>query len=284
MDSLSKTRITPRFQTIYELGSGAFGRVEKVYDRQSSDVRAVKIIKPENDAPDYTCEVNLLQSLSHPNIVTFYESFKVESELYIVMEFCGNGNLSNHKQRMTETFLMAIIRDIAAALAEIHSKNFIHFDVKPQNILLSSIGEAKLSDFGVSSRSDSTIAGTGCAKPGTMMYMAPELLAGKRATQASDIWAFGITVFEMAVGVPISLTGAQTFDEWFSNHDAVFAADGEPWPHSFTRLLRRMLTEDPENRITAQEILEIQEVANIQPTWLIAGDILEPESNIFWDE
>jgi serine/threonine protein kinase len=170
IDSLSKTRTIPRFQTIYELGSGAFGRVEKVYDQQSSDVRAVRIMKTKGDAPDYTREVNLLQSLFNPNIVTFSESFKVESELYILMELCGKGNLSYHKQRMTEMFPIAIIRDVAAALAEIHGKNLVHFDVKPQNILLSSINETKLSDFGVSRRADSTIARTGCAKPGTRMY------------------------------------------------------------------------------------------------------------------
>jgi serine/threonine protein kinase len=284
MDSLSKTKVTSRFQTIYELGSGAFGRVEKVYDRQNNDVRAIKIIKPDGDSSDYTREVNLLQRLSHPNIVAFHESFRVDSELYIVMEFCGNSNLSTHKPRMTEAFLMAIVRDMASALAEIHSKNLIHFDVKPQNVLLSSIGEAKLSDFGVTSRADSTVARDQCAKPGTMMYMAPELLAGKQATSAADIWALGITAFEMAVGVPIALTGAETIDEWFANHDAVFVADGQPWSHHFTRLLRRMLTEDPNKRITAQEILAIPQLANIQPTWLIAGDIIEPDSQIFWDE
>jgi serine/threonine protein kinase len=182
------------------------------------------------------------------------------------MEFCGNSNLSTHKLRMTEAFLMAIVRDLASALAEIHSKNLIHFDVKPQNVLLSLIGKAKLSDFGITSRANSTVARDQCAKPGTMMYMAPELLAGKQATSAADIWALGITAFEMAVGVPIALTDAETIDEWLANHDAVFVADGQPWSRHFTRLLRRMFIEDPNKRITAQEILAIPQLTNIPPT------------------
>jgi len=284
MEVLTRAQVSSRFKTIYELGSGAFGRVEKVYDRVSNEVRAVKIIRKDDSAVDRNREVQLLRSLSHPNIVEFHESFEVDDDVGVVMEYCGNGNLASQKSRMTEAVLLAIVRDVASALCYVHRKNVIHFDVKPQNVLLSSIGEAKLADFGVSRRADSTAAGAGCAKPGTVMYMAPELLSGGRATSASDVWALGVTAFEMAVGVPIALTGAETFDEWFATHEAAFQGDGRRWSPHFTRLVRRMLAADPAKRISAEDILAVPQIADAPPTWLVFGDAAEPRSEIFWDD
>jgi serine/threonine protein kinase len=284
MKSLTRSEAQARFQSIYEIGSGAFARVEKVYDRHANTVIAVKILNDQQDETEEQREAVLLQSLSHPNIVRCFEFIRVDNHLHILTEFCGNGNLAIHKTKITESLLLAIIRDIALALQYIHSMNLIHFDVKPQNILISSVGEAKLADFGVTRHAESTIARSQGAKPGTVLYMAPELIRGETATCAVDIWALGITAFEMAVGVPLGLTDSSTFDEWLVNHDPIFNATQQAWSQFFTRLVRRMLSENAKNRLSAREILVLPAIAELPPTWLLCGNMIEPNSDIFWED
>jgi serine/threonine protein kinase len=284
MKSLTRAEAQARFQPIYEIGSGAFARVEKVYDRQTSTVIAIKILNDGQDEMEQQREAVLLQSLSHPNIVRCFEFLCIDNQFHILTEFCGNDNLANHKTKITECLLLAIIRDIALALQYIHGLSLIHFDVKPQNILLSSVGEAKLADFGVTRHAESTIARSQCAKPGTVLYMAPELLAGETATSAVDIWALGITAFEMAVGVPLGLTDSATFDQWLASHDPIFGATQQRWSPFFTRMVRRMLSERPESRLSAGQILALPAIAELPPTWLLCGNMIEPNSEIFWED
>jgi hypothetical protein len=88
----------------------------------------------------------------------------------------------------------------------------------------------------------------------------------------------------MAVGVPIGLTDSKTFDEWIANHDPVFSSNQESWSLSFTCLLRRMLTETVKNRITAAQILALPQIAYMLPTWILWGPMLEPNSEIVWED
>jgi serine/threonine protein kinase len=284
MKSLTRSEAQTRFQVIYEIGSGAFARVEKVYDRTMKQVTAMKILNEGEDEASEQREALLLQSLTHPNIVQCLDFFRIEGQLHIAMEFCSNGCLASHKATMDEKLLLAVIRDIASALDYIHKRNLIHFDVKPQNILISSIGEAKLADFGVSRHADSGTARAEGGKPGTVLYMAPELLKGEEATGAADIWALGITAFEMAVGVPIGLTRWKSIDEWIANNDPVFSSNEKPWSSEFTRIMKQMLIVDAKERITAREILDLPEIGGLPPTWLLAGCLIARASEIFWED
>jgi protein-serine/threonine kinase len=283
MEQMDKATYAARFQVIHEVGAGAFGRVEKVYDRKTRQVRAIKIIL-FGDAPEELEEVKLLQQLKHQNIVQFHESFAVDREFMILMEFCSNGNIAQLKPLINELLLLAIIRDLASALAHIHERSLIHFDVKPQNVLLSSIGEIRLSDFGISRRADSATVQKQCGKPGTVLYMSPEMLQGKPATSAVDIWSLGITAFEMAVGVPIGLTDCKNFDEWLSKNEHVFAADGQIWSSGLKKLIAGMLERNASKRTTAKEILELPIIKDCPPTWLLTGNIIEPSSEVFWED
>jgi serine/threonine protein kinase len=282
MRAVDHEAYSARFQLIHEVGCGASGRVEKVYDREAKQVKAVKII-PFADSPEELEEVQLLQSLKHTNIVKFFESFALGQELMIVMEYCGNGNLSKLKSSMTELLLLAIIADVASALAYIHERNMIHFDVKPQNILLSSIGEIRLSDFGISRHADSRTVQAECRKPGTVLYMSPEMLQGKPATSAVDVWALGITAFEMVVGIPIGLTDCANFAEWIAKNQHRFA-DGKPWSQAGVALMRRMLDPNARTRITCAEILKLPIIQDCPPTWFLTAGLMDRASEIFWDD
>jgi serine/threonine protein kinase len=284
MKSFGRSEAQARFQMIYEIGSGEFARVQKVYDRTTRQVIVMKTLHHGLDENAEEQEIELLQSLTHPHIVQCLGGFRIGDELQIAMEYCGNGCLGSHKGRITEQVLLAVIRDIATALEYIHSRNLIHFDVKPQNILINTVGEAKLADFGVSRHADSTIARAQCAKAGTDLYVAPELKNGETATSAADIWGLGMTAFEMAVGIPIGLTDCESFDEWIANYDPVFKSTQKPWSPSFTRMVRRMLISNPTNRITSKEILALPHIAKLSPTWFLTSDMMDPKSDIFWDD
>jgi serine/threonine protein kinase len=247
-------------------------------------VIALKILNDGQDWVEEQREAALHQSLTHEHIVQCFDYFFVDNRLHIATEFCGNGQLAKHKPTINETLLLAVIRDIASALEYLHGMNLIHFDVKPQNILISSIGEAKLADFGVSHHMDSTIAQSQCGKPGTLLYMAPEIVRGETATGAADVWALGITAFEMAVGVPIGLTDSATLNEWTTKHNPVFTSDQTPWSSGFTRMLRRMLTENPRKRITPGGILALPQISDLPPTWFLAGRMIDPDSTAFWED
>ena len=262
--------VAKRFKTIYEIGTGTFGRVEKCFDRETGQVVALKSV-PLDNADQFTREVNLMKSLSHPNIVAFYESFEAATELSISMEFCANGNLTNHKSKIDTEMILAIVRDIASALEYLHARDVIHLDVKPQNILVTSIGEVKLGDFGISRHTDTAAAG------GTILYMAPELLTGGTPTPAADIWSLGMTAFELATGVPVSLTGFSSFGAW----KQVNKLD-----ERVVSVLERMLCVCPKERATAAEIVKM--LVDVPATWVIAmrtpNQWITPKAHIFWED
>jgi serine/threonine protein kinase len=103
-----------------------------MYDRDANTVLAKRILNDVQDETEEQREAVLLQSLSHPNIVRCFEFICIGNHLDILTEFCWNGNLAIHKTKITESLLLAIIRDIAMALRCIYRMNLIHFDVKPR--------------------------------------------------------------------------------------------------------------------------------------------------------
>jgi serine/threonine protein kinase len=105
--------------------------------------------------------------------------------------------------------------------------------------------------------------------------LAPELLESETATAAVDIWVLGI---------PIGLTDCMLFDELLVNHDPIFSSNQKPWSPFFTRTVRRMMIENVQNRITAAQILAIQQISDLPPTWLLSDSMVEPNSEIFWED
>lgn len=276
---MSEASFKRRFKVIHELGSGTFGRVEKVYDKQLGRVVALKTV-----SPSLMREVTVMKSVNHNSIISFYEAFLVGEELKISMEFCGNSSMVYHKARMTPLMVQCIVRDVASALAELHSKNIIHFDVKPQNILMTSIGEVKLSDFGISRCEDSIVTSKDLS--GTAFYMAPELLRGEKATIKIDVWALGITAFELITGVPLALTKCESFGSWIEKNQNEVQNNGK-WNQELVDLISEMLNGDKVCRIAADDIAK--RLNHLPATWIVAGttinngDLITPKSHLFWE-
>ena len=148
-------------------------------------------------------EVKIIKKLKHENIVKYYDSFKDNNYLFIIMEYCQNSDLSkfikNYKdnnQSIEESIISSIVLDICAGIKEIHKNNIIHRDLKPENIFITDEHKCKVGDFGISKK----LEGTNHAKTqgiGTIFYMAPELLSGNPYDNKVDIWALGCIIYEL---------------------------------------------------------------------------------------
>jgi aurora kinase len=155
-----------------------------------------------NLLPQVKREVEVQYKLNHPNITKLYDYFSTESDVYLILEYCNNGNLyqkrsGRHKKKFTEKEAAFYVREIAKALEYCHKHNIAHRDVKLENVLLKG-NQVKLADFGwciqYKENEKSNIL---C---GTLDYMSPEMVISKNYRFEVDIWALGILTFELLCG------------------------------------------------------------------------------------
>lgn len=207
--------------SLKKIGNGVFGVVFKaiyIKDQKLYDV-AIKQIKQSNsDLSQLAREINTLNivnQMNHPNIVKYIDKFYDKDYMYIAMEFCNNGTLSDNKNLSMDQKLQ-VISQVISALHCLHDNNIAHKDIKLSNILLntennSSIITAKLSDFGFSIHEFSTKED--CLKiEGTPIYMSPRLLLQMvnqkvepefialnhiDVFKADDVWALGVTIYRL---------------------------------------------------------------------------------------
>ncbi|XP_065910000.1 dual specificity mitogen-activated protein kinase kinase 1-like [Dysidea avara] len=192
------------FERLEELGYGSGGAVLKVKHKPTGVIMARKLItldiKP-SVRTQIMRELIILHKCSSPYIVGFFGSFNHDKEISICMENMDGGSLDLIMKRGGR-IPVNVIRNISVAvltglhyLREHHS--IIHRDVKPSNILVNTLGEIKLCDFGVSGELIDSMANSFV---GTRSYMAPERLSGTKYSVLSDIWSFGVSLVEMALG------------------------------------------------------------------------------------
>ncbi len=196
-----------RYKILDKLGEGGMGVVYKAEDTRLKRTVAIKIPPPQAlatavDKQRFFHEAQVAACLDHPNICTIYEIDEWDGRPYISMAFCEGVDL----KKIVDEGPLSIDRalDIAVQIAEglqaAHEKGVVHRDIKTVNIMVSDRGHAKILDFGLAkllragaSPSDRAISGTAC-------YMSPEQTRGKEVDQRTDIWSFGVVLFEMLAG------------------------------------------------------------------------------------
>ncbi len=207
MTQIGRT-VARRYRLDAVLGSGGMATVFRGWDLALHRPVAVKILAPNLAAdPAYVArfqqEARVMAKVHDPAIVAVYDVGEADDQPYIVMELVEGESLAARLSRdrvIAPELLAPILASVASALGSLHAMGLVHRDVKPHNILLPSVGQAKLADFGLA-RSDATssytIAGTAL---GTLGYLAPEVLQGEPATSASDVYAFGVVAHESLTG------------------------------------------------------------------------------------
>lgn len=254
-----------RYRLGRTLGQGGYARVYEAVDTSLGRTVALKVIDGEgadpSDAERVRSEIRLLASLSHPSLVTLYDARLAGSPAYLSMELIAGPTLSDLIARgpLPGPEVARTGREIAEALAVIHSRGIVHRDVKPSNILVrppAHAGEtprATLADFGIASLVGATRLTRAETVVGTAAYLSPEQARGMPAAPASDVYSLGLVLLE-------ALTAARPFNGR-TPHEALAArlvtAPEIPahLPAGWRAVLARMTAVDPAERPDAAGLL-----------------------------
>lgn len=245
------------FEFVKVLGRGAFAKVYLVRGKGSNRDKwyALKAynkqaIVQKNQAQYIHTEKAALQACSdHPYIVTLYFAFQSQDRLFLVMDYCGGGDLLSaltRKKAFTEPEAAFYIGEIALALSHLHSKNIVFRDLKPENVVMDLEGHCLLTDFGISKEGikDHTSANTFCGSP---MYLAPEMLSRSGHGFALDWYSVGALLFELLTGLPPFYTNdkKQLFHNILRGHLVIPEYLSPP----ARDLIQRLLHRDPKQRL-----------------------------------
>lgn len=284
--------IAQRFELLGELGRGGMGIVYRARDRETSEIVALKILKPEiATRPDlierFKTELRLARKITHKNVCRSYDLHRFGDTVVIAMEYVEGESLRAVLNRPGGVSLRGGLRwasQICAALAEAHTQGIVHRDLKPENIVIDSSGQAKVMDFGIA-RSIDTATVTGVIT-GTAAYMSPEQAEGKPADARSDIYSLGLIFYEMFTGQqglkaesPIALVHKQIHETPTPPREV------EPYlPPFLDRTIRRCLEKNPKQRF--QSVMEldaaITETPETKAPTTGGAEITLPPHLAFW--
>jgi serine/threonine protein kinase/tetratricopeptide (TPR) repeat protein len=245
-----------------QIGVGGMGVVYKAVDTRTGTLVAVKSLKSEilSDDPAalerFLREAEALRQLNHPHIVKVLETIEEDDQHYIVLEYMAAGSLRDLlavESRLPVERVLEIALDLSDALIRAHRLQIIHRDIKPANILLSEDGAPYLTDFGVARmNAKERVTQSGMAV-GTLDYLAPEVLRGGAIDARTDIWAFGVLLFEMLAGERpfVGDSTGQLLTAILEQPPRNLNDIRSDVPPALIDLIHRMLSKNPDARISS---------------------------------
>eukprot|EP00762_Andalucia_godoyi_P005004 ANDGO_01424.mRNA.1 Serine/threonine-protein kinase RUNKEL len=248
------------YQIYGEIGRGPHSVVYKGRKKSTVSYYAIKSVDKAQNKEKILSEVKILYPLRHPNILKFVEWYETTNHIWLVLELCTGGDVLSlllQDGHLPEFTVRTLGVDILTGLQYVHSQGVLLCDLKPSNILVDGFGILKLADFGFARKfaNAKLNAASGQSVKGTPAYMAPELFdAQVYFSTASDFWAFGCLLYELAVGKT----------PFYSNNFEELASRilDDPVPKlppgfsdSFQDLLERLLHKNPLARIKWPELL-----------------------------
>lgn len=207
MPPLRPDPLPPRYESLGELGRGGMGIVYKARDRETGEVIAIKVLKGDIASDTqildrFKNELRLARQITHRNVARLYEFHRSNETVYLSMEYVEGESMRSLLQRTGKLPVdqaVTLAKQLASGLAEAHRQSIAHRDLKPENIMLSPRNELKIMDFGISRSFAADVTATG-AIIGTPAYMAPEQAEGRPVDHRTDIYAFGLVLYEMFTG------------------------------------------------------------------------------------
>lgn len=195
-----------RYEVVSEIGAGGMANVYKAKDHKLNRFVAMKVLKPEfredtTFIKKFKTEAQSAAGLTHPNIVNVFDVGEDDGIHYIVMELVEGITLKDYiskKGRLSVKEATSIAIQVSMGLEAAHSHGIIHRDVKPQNIIISTDGKVKVTDFGIARAASSNTISSNVM--GSVHYSSPEQVRGGYSDEKSDIYSLGITIYEMITG------------------------------------------------------------------------------------
>lgn len=200
------TIIGERYEVVGCIGSGGMADVYKAKDHKLNRFVAMKVLKPEFSADTnfirkFQREAQAAAGLAHPNVVNVFDVGEDKGVNYIVMELVEGITLKDYiskKGKLTVKEATSIAIQVSMGLEAAHNRNIVHRDIKPQNIIISTDGKVKVTDFGIARVASSNTISTNAM--GSVHYSSPEQVRGGYSDFKSDIYSLGITMYEMVTG------------------------------------------------------------------------------------
>jgi serine/threonine protein kinase len=198
----------PDFDVLGVLGRGGMGYVYKAVQKKLNREVALKVLDSTSDdesARRFYMEAQAMKELDHQNLVQVFDFGKQGQQFFIAMTYVPGPTLSEllrQRRRLEFDEVVMIGKQVARGLLYAHNKGIVHRDIKPSNILLTNDNRAYITDFGISHVQDSErLTNTGMTM-GTPEYMSPEQCQGGSITKQTDIYSFGVILYEMVCGDP----------------------------------------------------------------------------------
>ena len=278
--TINKGDITQFYEVIKKIGEGSYGKIYKVKNKQSGDIRAMKQILKSKipDINKFQNEIKILAMVDHPNIVRLFEVIEDDKYFNLFQELCTGGELSRKIQttQLKEKEIAKIFNEIMSAVAYCHEKGIVHRDLKLENILFASDSPdspVKIIDFGFSvllgknnlnkdknnNDNGNNLKKFGFkrmkSKVGTLYYISPEIIKGNY-DEKCDIWACGVILFILLCGYP-PFTGSNDKEVYNIITQVKYDFNQPTWKNvsKYAKdLIKNMLTL-AKNRYTAKQVL-----------------------------
>ncbi|HIT89555.1 MAG TPA: serine/threonine protein kinase, partial [Candidatus Merdenecus merdavium] len=198
--------ISDRYEIAGKIGSGGMADVYKAKDIKLNRYVAIKVLKPEfredkTFVRKFQTEAQSAAGLTHPNIVSVYDVCDEDGVYFIVMELVEGITLKEYivkKGRLSVREATSIAIQVSMGLEAAHNNHIVHRDIKPQNIIISTDGKVKVTDFGIARAASSNTISSNVM--GSVHYSSPEQARGGYSDEKSDIYSLGITMYEMVTG------------------------------------------------------------------------------------
>jgi BR serine/threonine kinase len=260
------------------LGTGTTGKVKLARHKDTNQLVAIKIIaksafaqKP-NLQMKVRREIALMRVVNHPNILRLIDVLESPGHLHIVLEYSERGELFDYliaRRYLPEYLALEFFRQITVGLEYLHSHGICHRDLKPENILLDSNNRIKIADFGFARWIRRDIAETSCGSP---HYAAPEVIRGVQYDgRRADIWSLGVILYALLAGyLPFDDPSIRNLLHKVKR--GAFEMPAFPW--DIQNLIRGMITVDPVQRITIDEIKKSAPfLRNLEPDYVLPSPI-----------
>ncbi|CAG8440747.1 13597_t:CDS:10, partial [Ambispora gerdemannii] len=260
-----------KYQIEHEIGSGSFSKVYLAINRETGNTHALKEMRVDRNIDSDTLnklsqEVVIMKNLRHPYIISLVNSYRKPDKLWLILEYLDGGDIASFIKKNEDQYhaiayrtrCQLFARQICEALAYLHSKNIMHRDIQPKNIMITDRNQdkVKIIDFGLA-KNYSDDANDNISNIGTPTYRAPELFNSSNYNCAVDMWSFGAVLYHMLNGVP-PFPGEFVSEIFHSiqHSEADYSKLEKNQQFRAVDFLKKLLVVNQDSRITAIQALD----------------------------